>query len=267
LTKSTLQKEKNMGFFQDSKPSDPPPQVVQQPQWWPAVIVILILTWLVTPLKWVFKPLLTYLFTFEGRTSEQAKTQILIIFVIFGGAFFALYQIPTIRDFVSLKPTHTINVSNGYRILFPDKSTFRIRDRRVNETYDSKTYWEYAGDTGNIMQKISSNECQKVVRSEKMSLASLQKPTQAEGFEDEVIYPIRQSVPNTHGWIHVSYVVAHPGYWFMTSSERISVTLEDEVSSTWQEFIDNWGDVTPLPDGYVPFKVKALSREHAVICL
>ncbi|MEZ0209148.1 MAG: hypothetical protein ACAH17_03165 [Candidatus Paceibacterota bacterium] len=255
-----------MSFFKDPKPPEPPVQVVQEKQWWPAVIVVLILTAVGTVIGWMLKPLLTYLFTFEGRTPNQQKTQVTLIVLIFGGALFTLYQIPAMRDFVSLAKTHTINISNGYRVLFPDSSTFRVQDRRVYETYDSKIYWSYAGYTGNRMQKISSSECQKVVRGELMSLASLQKPVQAEGFEDEVTYPIRQSVPDIRGWRYASYVVAHPSYLFMSPSERAATVVQYETSSSWQEFLDNWSDIPALPDGHTPFTVKALSREHAVIC-
>jgi hypothetical protein len=258
-------------FFEDTKPPEPVPQVVQQqPQWWPIALLMLVLTGIGILLSWILKPLLTYLFTFEGRTSEQKKTQVAIILVLFGGALYALYRIPSVRDFVTLRPTHTLNYSKfGGRALFPDRSMFISEGQRRAfraDQYGAVTYVTYAGYTKNSMEKTESGYCHLVPRTEALGLSSRDTPVSAEGFKDEVEYTLVMSAADLKGWRYASWILAHPSSFFKNKNELAQTSIEINMTSSWKEFIANWDRLWTFPGGYKPFEVKALSSEHALIC-
>lgn len=256
-------------FFEDSKPPEPPPpQVIQQQaQWWPAVIIVTILTGIGMLLGWVLKPMLTYLFTFEGRTTNQIKTQILIIATLILGPLVATYTLsPTVRDLVTLSKTHTLNHSrSGGRIFFPAREYFTVEGERRPIPVGEKTYITYAGYTKNVMQKVESNSCPILPRSERLGLASIDQPEGAEGFEDKVNYTTVQSLSNLTGFSYLWELAQRPALWF-NETDRLVMMIEVEKTASWKQFIDDWDLVWEFDSGHRAFEVKALSTEHAVIC-
>lgn len=265
-----------MGFFEDTKPPEPAPVTQQVKQDWLAVLVggfFAILGMLllgIGKLLWaIFQPYIAWCTNIEGRSKKEAFVRFSCLASPILLAAYFVYQIPYARDFISLKETHTLNRTNGYRIIFPDRSFFVTKDMRSIVHKDgSRIYIAYAGYTENVVQEMESNQCQLVPRSEKAGFSSLQPPVQAEGFEDEISYPIRLSVPELHGWRYASFMLAHREYWFKKKEDLTSVTVVYETSSPWSEFVDNWDRVYSPPnlDGNKPFKVKALPREHAIVC-
>lgn len=259
-----------MGFFPDTKPPEPSPQVVHQPQWWPAAILIFLLTGIGIVLGWILKPLLTYLFTFEGRTREQITAQIAIFAAIVLIPAFFLYRIPAVRDAISLQTTHTMNYSKrGTRILFPDRSAFIVEGSRRafrTQSYGGISYVTYAGYTKNVMEKTDPGYCHLVPRSERLGIASQDLPSNAEGFEDEVRYTFLQSATDQVWWRYAAWLIGHPDYWLKSRSDLAAITLEVEQVTSWKEFVENWDKVWSFPGGYKPFEVKALASEHAVLC-
>lgn len=254
-------------FFDDEKLPEPPPQVIQQPQWWPVVIFLAILTGIGVVLSWTLKPVLIYLFTFEGRTSSQIKTQFLILALLIFGPFLALYIfLPTVRDWVTLSKTHTLNHSRyGGRIFFPGREDFKIEGARRSITVGSKTYITYAGYTENVMQKIRLNECQIVTRSERIGLASIDQPEAAEGFTDKVKYKTVQRIGTLTGYEYAKEFFTRPRYWF-AQQELATILVEIERTSSWKEFINDWDLIWKFDSGHRAFELKALSSEHAVAC-
>ena len=254
-------------FFEDKKPPEPPPQVVQEAQWWPAVILLAIITGIGFFLTWTLKPALTYLCTFEGRSSKQIKNQVLILALLIFVPLVALYIFsPTVRDWITLSETHTLNHSRyGGRIFFPEREKFKIEGARRGITVGSKTYITYAGYTKNVMQKMRSNECQMVARAERIGLASINQPEAAEGFADEVKYQTVQRIGTLAGYEYAKEFFTRPRYWF-AQQELATITVEIERISSWKQFINDWDLVWKFDSGHRAFEVKALSSEHAVIC-
>lgn len=266
-----------MGFFEDTKPPEPAPPAVQvvKKDWIASLIDGIftiggvVIMALLAGLAYLLKPILTYLLTFEGRTREQIRNQLLILATIILVPSYFIYRVPFVRDFISLKNSHTINITNGYRISFPDRSTFVTREARyVLHNDGTRVYIAYTGYTQDSMQKMGFGQCQMVPRSERIGFLSARPPVQAEGFEDVVTYPISTSVSHLRGWKYASYMFAHPSYWFKSRETLASITVEYEVHSSWKEFADNWEKVWSPSNlgGYKPFEVKALSDEHGVVC-
>ncbi len=250
-------------FFDDKKPPEPQPQVVQEAQWWPAAILMLVLTGIGVVLWWIFKPLLT----FEGKSKKQIKTQILILIILVLCPLIALYALsPSVRDWVTLSETHTLNHSRyGGRIFFPERENFKIEGARRGITVGSKTYITYAGYTENVIQKMRPNECQMVTRSKRIGLASINQPEAAEGFTDEVKYKTIQRIGTLTGHEYVKEFFIRPRYW-LAQEELKTITVEIERTSSWKQFISDWGLVWKFDSGHRVFEVKALSSEHAVAC-
>lgn len=265
-----------MGFFEDTKPPEPLPVVQEVKQDWLAVLVwgifAILTTLLIFTLRgvaFVAKPTFAYLFTFEGRTRQQITQQMGFVAAIIIIPLFFLYRVPFIRDGLTLSRTHTVNHSaNGQRIHFPDRSFFVPTDRRMALVLNGKTYITYAGYSERVMQKMNSDECQAVTRSEKMGLASLNPPLQAEGFKDEVSYEVEQPLSDLNGWRYIRHLMARPNVWFKPESVKRGIMVKYDETSPWKQFVDNWRDVYAPPNfgGYKVYAVKALSSEHALAC-
>jgi hypothetical protein len=267
-----------MGFFEDTKPpelAEPAAQVVKQGAL--AVLIAGLITLVIMLIAgagkvlWaILKPYIEWCTNIEGKSRQEAFGRLACLVVPFLLGALLIYRIPFVRDFISLKDVHTINHSNGYRISFPaNRSLFVTRDaRHIVHNDGTRIYIAYAGYTEKSMQKMGANQCQLVPRSERMGFSSYQPPLQAEGFEDEVVYPISVSVSDMHGWRYASYLSVHPSYWFKTRAELSAVMVQYETTSSWEEFVNNWNQIWSPPnmDGRRPFEVRALPREHAVAC-
>jgi len=265
-------------FFEDTKPpepTEPPVQVVKQDALTVLIgglitLVIMLFAGAGKVIWAILKPYIDWCTNIEGKSRREAfgRLACLVVPLLLGALL--IYRIPSVRDFVSLKDTHTINYSNGYRISFPlNRSLFVTREARyVVHNDGTRIYIAYAGYTEKSMQKMEPNQCQLVPRSERMGFSSFNPPAQAEGFEDEVTYPINVNVPQMRGWRYASYLLVHPSYWFKNRAELSAVMVQYETTSSWEEFVNNWNQVwSPQNmDGRKPFEVKALAREHAVIC-
>ncbi len=250
-------------FFEDKKPPTPPPQVVQEAQWWPAALLILILTGIGVVFGWILKPLLT----FEGRTKNQIKTQLLILTLLILTPLGALYTLsPTVRDWITLSKTHTLNYSqHGGRITFPERQHFDTEGARRGFPFGSKTYITYAGYTEEVIQKINPGDCQMVPRSKQIGLASRNQPAAAEGFTDQVSYVSVQAIGTLTGYEYLREWGRKPNYW-LNKNKLDSIVVEIERTTSWKQFIDNWDLLWKFDSGHRVFEVKALSSEHALIC-
>lgn len=253
-------------FFEDTKPPEPQQIIVKQPQWWPVALFIFVVMLVVTPLRWICKPAFTYLGTFEGRTPAQQKMQVMIIVALVAIPLYFIYQIPRVRDFISLSKTHTINhTSQGSRIAFPDPSYFELSSVRKGEAFGSKGYFTYAGYTEGTFQKIEKYDCQLVPRGEKIRLGSTAPPANAEGFKDEVHYHAVQAIGTLTGFRYAWEWLQHPSLWFDIQSLN-TTRVEIEKESTWKKFITEWDLIRKDEGDYKSFEVRALAREHAIIC-
>ncbi len=254
-------------FFEDKKPETPPPQIIQEAQWGPIVIFLAFLSALGVLFSWTLKPMLLYLFTFEGRTSNQIKTQLLVIAALVLGPLLALYTLsPAFRDRISLSETRTINhTARGDRVFHPDRSYFVIEGTRRGEIFDSKTYITYAGHTDGTFQKINPGQCQMLPRGQKIRLGSVAPPTNAEGFKDTVSYHAHQQVMSLSGFDYMWEWSKRPALWLNKRELDITV-VEVDKTSNWKQFVDDWDIIRKDQNMYRSFEVKALAREHAVIC-
>lgn len=262
-------------FFEDTKPPEPQPPVIHQvvKQDWLAVFVAgvfaiasFIVIALVKAVAFFAKPIFGYLFTFEGRTRQQIVTQMIIATILIAGPFLALYVMsPTVRDAISLSNSHTINHTNGNRILFPDRHYFTVGGARIGYPFEGKTLITYAGYTEGTTQKMSPGTCQMVPRGMKIRLSSINQPTNAEGFKDEVKYAAMQRVVTLTGFDYFLEWVKRPKLW-LSKREIDETVIEVEKEFPWRRFIDDWS-IIEFNDGlYRSFEVKALATEHAIIC-
>lgn len=252
-------------FFEDTKPPQPPPQVIQEAQWWPAVLVGLLLTGIGLVLGWILKPLLTYLFTFEGRTANQIRTQVLTIVILFLTICITAYQFWPVRN-LTISTPHTLNVSRyGGRIIFPEARYFKPEGQRRRFSFDSKIYITYAGYTENVVQKMSVGQCQMVTNWNRMGVASINPPVAAEGFADEVRYQLVQPVASLTALNYLWERLTRPKYWFDGTGLSL-VMVESEKTADWKRFIDDWDLVWKFDDGRRAFEVRSLWNEHAVLC-
>lgn len=268
-----LSKEKIMGMFFDDeieKPVPPQKENVNTHPGFFAAAGLMILGFFIMILTVILKQPLMYLFNFEGRTRNQVTTQLVVIFVIFGGAIFILYRIPFVRDWVSLSNVRTININSKERIFFPDRSNFVID---VNSKWfrfregDDNDYLTYSGYTEHLAQNMQRSQCQLVPRSEKILLSSESEPRQAEGFEEEVRYSVRKSVPNIHGLNSALIHWANPSFFFKSKEflDTQEFTLPEENS--WREFMNDWNQISTIRGTNSRwFLIKAKSDQHAVIC-
>jgi hypothetical protein len=257
-----------MGFFQDTKPPEQEPRVIVQKQDWLTVlfaglfsILGLMLAGLGKAYWHVMKPLLT----FENKTRSQVLRQLFIAAALNGIPMYLLYLVPWVRDFTTLSATHTINHTNGYRIMFPDRSYFVPQASRQGGNFDSKTYITYAGYTEGTFQKMESGTCQMVPRGMKIRLGSSSPPTNAEGFKDEVKYIALQKTSSLSGFSYAWQWVTHPKMWFR-KKELDELVVEEEKEVSWKNFIDDWYAIRADNGPYKSFEVEALAREHAVVC-
>ncbi len=262
-----------MGLFFDDEPKSAvvhPTETRKEPSGFISVAGIMILGFFLAVLGWIFKPLFTWAFTFEGRSRDQVILQIAVIVFLFGGTAFMLYKIPPVRDFVSLSPTHTINIiSNQGRILFPDRSLFALegqsRELRYNEL-GNIVYFTYSGYNEHVADKMENDMCQLVPRSEKKLLSSDFPPVRAEGFEDEVKYAAEVDGTKFPFYMYTLLVIAHPSLLFNQNDfKNYRAVVKKETK--WSEFLHNWDSLSTITGTQSKwFEVKALSTEHAIIC-
>lgn len=257
-------------FFDDNKPNTAEQKVEPAPMGFFSALLLMFIAWVLTVLSWIFKPLLTWAFTFEGKTREQVTVQLVVIAILFGGTSFFIYKIPMIRDLVSLSNTHTINiVGNQGRILFPDRSYFvpagNSKVLRFQELGDI-IYITYSGYNENVAEKIGNNYCQLVPRAEKILLSSDFPPVRAEGFEDRVEYKIIVDGAHVPFYFSIMIHIANPSFLF--NEEALKSHLYGiEKEATWKEFLDDWNLLQTISGTQSRwFKVKALSSEHAIVC-
>lgn len=262
-------------FFEDKKPDPVPVRQEVRQDWLTALIagtfalagVLLLAT--LRSLAFIARPVFQHLFTFDGRTREQITVQMGIAAALIGVPAYLIYQIPAVRDTLSLSRTHTINVStHGQRIIFPDRAVFAKSERTMAYSYNGKRYISYAGYTDQKMEKASSGDCFMVERSERRGLHSEDPPIQAEGFEDKVTYLVSRNLRDLKGEMFFRHIVLVPERWWKTDAELGRKTVEYQVTSTWQEMVENWDDIWSPPgfNDNKPFEVKALAREHAIVC-
>lgn len=262
-------------FFEDTKPPEPQPLVIHQvvKQDWLAVfvagvlaIISFIITALVKTVAFIPKRVFGYLFTFEGRTRQQSIAQLIIATILIVGPFLALYVMsPTVRDFISLSNSHTINHTNGGRILFPDRHYFIVEGTRIGYPFEGKTLITYTGYTEGTTQKMSPGTCQMVPRGMKIRLSSIDPPTNAEGFKDEVKYTAMQRIVTLNGFDYFQEWIKRPKLW-LNRREIDETVIEVEKEFPWRRFIDDWSIIEFNGGLYRSFEVKALATEHAIIC-
>ena len=231
---------------------------------------LLILTGTLTTLGLIVKPFLSWAFTIEGRTPDQLKKQGLAIIVIFGSIFFLLYKIPSVRDFVSLSNSHTVNINNGNRILFPDRSYFEETGEvkfHIFEQVGEITYVSYTGYNEHRAQNLESNMCQLVKRGGKILLSSGHPPVQAVGFKETVSYSVHETAVEMTGLNKLLIYLANPTFIFR-SKEFLSqqkFILQEEKS--WNNFLHEWEKLdTIMGTEHKWFLVQAKTDEHAIIC-
>lgn len=261
-------------FFKEKKTEFPVPSTQERTQGWFAVLIsgaislisAIIVLFVYRPLAFVARPTFQHLFTFVGRTREQILLQIGIVIAIFGVPLYFAYRIPAVRDAVSLSETSTLNLSeNKLRIIFPDRSFFTASRHRQGMLFNSRTYFSYAGHSEKEPQRMWRNECQGVTRGEKIYLSSKLPPRNAEGFSEEVRYVARQRIGSLGETEYLFEWIKRPSLW-RDKNELEQIVVDIRRSSSWERFIDNWIELRMDEDGYRTFEVKALAREHAVVC-
>lgn len=246
--------------------SGPETKIVQQ-GWFAVLIdktfafVTLVLVGLATLYWYVLKPLLTI----EGKTRQQLSVHLPIAAVLIMAPLYGIYLIPPVRDFVSLSSTRTVNLSNGHRIAFPDRSFFVTDIQRRGVQFDNRTYFSFAGYTETTMQKMKKGQCQVLPRGEKIRLGSVDPPTNAEGFKAKVGYIMRREIGDLSGIDYLMEWVKHPDLWLdRRKLEHIEVDLPKE--SSWEELVLVWEDIREESDEHRAFEVRALAREYAGVC-
>lgn len=268
-----LFEEKNMGFFEDTKPPAPEPATQEVHQGWFAVLIgvigAILLALLVTLGKvfgWILKPYIAWCTNIEGKPRKEILIRVGFLVVPILILSFFVYRIPVVRDLLSLSQTNTVNLSsNGLRINFPHRSFFEAGSQRQGILFNSRTYFSYAGYTEGFPQQIGKNECQGVTRGEKLSLKSHLPPPNAEGFTKEVTYVVRQRIARLSKKDYVFEWLKRPELWHK-KLELEETVVEVTESSSWNEFVHNWIELKIDGDGYRSFEVKALPREHAIVC-
>lgn len=234
-----------------------------------STIVLMLLTWFLTLLGWICKPLFLWLFDFRDTSKELAITKAALIFTLLGSLLLLVWQLKIVRD-LTLSNSHTINRNEtGVRILFPDRSYFVVEGNSRPVDFggnSSKKYLTYAGYTKNTAQKVGPSTCQIVPRNESAMLASEDLPVEAEGFTDTVEYTLVQKLPDLPWWIYIKEHSMNPKYFLMSSKERRDLMVSYTKEATWGEFERDWENLFSFPDRHKPFEVKAKFYEHAVIC-
>lgn len=234
-----------------------------------AALFLMLLGGLLTFLSWIFKPLLTWMFTYEGRTEQQVRRQLLITLAIFGGGAFLLYRIPSVRDFISLSSSHTYNINEGGKsVPLPDRSFFVAEEKSRYHRFNEIAYITHESDSENKLKLLNKNECPLVPRSIKIHLASAEIPNLALGFEDEVTYLTTKPLSEIYGLTYWRVKFAHPTtHLFKKREELGDILWSQEEATTWQEFKNNWKHIRTVYDDRKVFWAKALNNEHAMICL
>jgi hypothetical protein len=260
-----------MGLFFDDKKEETanlPTQSVQQSNGFLGTAGIMVIGFLIGVLTWILKPLFTWLFNFKDISRDLAITKMVVIAIIFIGGPLTLYMyVPFVRDMVSLKDTRTLNYSKyGTRITFPDRVYFVPEGVRRGLTDGGRTFITYAGYTKKFAQKMGGGTCQLIPRSHGMALASIHPPLQAEGFESEVEYPVITGIYELPIAEYFYRKITTPSYWFRSKAYMREIRIQYQKTASWGEFLDDWNSIESFPDGNKPFEVKALAREHAVIC-
>lgn len=265
-----------MGLFFDEK--DDEKVVVKQENITPIIkqgffgaFILMLFAGLFTMLSWIFKPLFTWMFTFEGRTRKQISIQMTTFFLLVGIPLLLLYRIPMIRDLISLQETHTINLhGNGGRILFPDRSHFIPSGSKKivrMESYNDIIYLTYTGYNAHIAEKMEPSYCPLVPRSQKILLSSEYAPTRAEGFEDSVSFTVVTSGDTVRGFSYVMMVLSKPKLLFASKEKLSNIEVKEKKTGTWNELRNNWYSLETIHGTNSRwFEIQALSDEHAIVC-
>ena len=228
-----------------------------------ATIIIMILAFCLGILSLIIKPILKWLFDFD----EHGKVKIGIIAIIVVVVGLSLYRIPSIRDYISLSNTHTLNYSNYYnsRIQFPDRSLFYsdVSNHVINNhSFKGKRFITYVESDITLAQQ---DECYLVPRTKKIVFSSRAAPVQVEGFEDTVEYVVILSVIELTLPHYFLELLMHPSYLFKDVKELQYTITKRPKDTSWREFVSNWDKVSKV-DHYGIFEMKALSKENAIIC-
>lgn len=268
-----------MGLFSIDKPEESKP-VVQKQSFFTSLLEIfgkILVAVVMFVLNDILRPFLLFIFGLLGyaldfRRTDNKKLKIIQVAacgVIFFGTLLYIYKIPSVRDWLTLAKTHTVNISNGEQFLFPDRSYFVIDDERKIlslEQYGNKIFMTHTGYQKGVSVPIQKDTCYLLPRGERISLASKTSPVLAIGFEKELTYTITESVISLYGFEYFFQFVKNPSYIFKDKEELRHTSVTHDKNASWEVLQNEWWKLWNFSDGNKPFEVKALANEHAVIC-
>lgn len=272
-------KGNDMGLFSADKPEESKP-VVQRQSFFTSLLEIfgkILVAVVMFVLNDIVRPCLLFVFGLLGhaldfRRTDNKKLKIIqatACGIIFFGTLLYIYKIPSIRDWLTLAKTHTVNIDNGQNFLFPDRSYFIVdSERKVLslEQYGGKVFITHTGYQKGVSMPTAKDVCYLLPRGEKISLASKTVPVFAVGFEKEVIYTVTESVMSLTGADYILEFFKHPSHLFKDKEELKHITITHDKSASWEVLQREWWKLWNFENGNKPFEMKALSNEHAVIC-
>ena len=234
-------------------------------------LFIILVTWFLKMLSAILLPFLTWAFTIEGRTKEQLRTQAVTILSVFGLLFFFVYRIPYWRDFISLSSSHTTNINNGLRVLFPDRSYFSGEgEKKVLrfEEVGNVTYFTYPGYSERVAGSLEPNMCQLIPRGEKLLISSRYLPRQAIGFDENVMYSVTKKLTELDFLRYMRVMFMNPSYSWKGKDYLSTIQVTYDETTSWKDFTENWYNIPTMKgSSYKWFEVQAKSNEHAILCI
>lgn len=264
-----------MGLFFDDKPKESLPVQQQRPThtFWTfigeaiAQMFVKLLEFALAILTWILKPLLTWLFEFNGVSRQLGTIKVLLIAVTFGGPLTIVYKtFPSIGDFIFLSRTHTSNTGEHLgHLVFPEREYFVPKGKSTLIQGEHFLFVTYSG-YNESPQSMRLGSCHLVPRGEGVVLASFSPPEQAEGFSDEVEYRIKENLIETVPWRRHLFYLRHPSYIQKSNDELREILIYYEKEGSWREFKDDWEKIKAYTDGAKAFEVRAKFTEHAIIC-
>lgn len=276
-----------MGLFDTTKEKEKKPDT-SHPNVFEIIIAgcIDILIWLfkalVNALLWIgqhffiqYFETLRNLLDVRGVEKNVVHKKLMLAFcllVLFPGTpLFLLYEVPAVRDYLTLSRNITINIlHNGHRIPFPDRSYFV--QEAYSHTYDFRdqgapgVYITYSGYHEKVAQKISRGHCQMVTRSMRFIASSQNIPVAAEGFDKEVLYYITYKAYELVGYEKAQFFFLHPSLLFASKEVLAEIPVKVEHTESWEKFEQDWSRIDEESGGNRIFEVKAHARQHAIIC-